>query len=153
MSGATSSQNVVFEGSPSEPSDPLEPEGRAILEQLALAMTAAGWSSTSPDNWRDSGWALQCERRGKSVDLVISSYRSDTWLMQLTSASVRTPGLLGLFKPRVHLATNDDIYEVAEIAHGMLAASDWCSNQRWAWDAPSDEAEAAHMPERYQGAS
>ncbi|HET9955558.1 MAG TPA: hypothetical protein VFQ61_13685 [Polyangiaceae bacterium] len=88
------SQNLRVAG----PADPgkgdAHPPGRGFATRLRAALCSGGIDATEPENWRDSGWLIQCTLDFLSVDVVVAwvGVSSDgEWFVQIYPAKRPSP--------------------------------------------------------------
>lgn len=138
------SQNVGFVG-PSPPDAEFEhPVGRPIILALSERLRAGGWSVSEPDNWRDSGWSIDCGKPAPNLQVCLAEVSDGQWLMQV--APLRVPGVLSkLFGRREPSATPAQVQELALAAHASLTGQGF-SQIRWCWDGFPDGANSGSEP-------
>ncbi len=110
---------------PSDP-DPAELRCETVGEYLAARLREAGLCVTATDNWRDSGWSVDCRVNGKRVYFFVTYYGQAPVGYVLCCTSDR--GLVGWLR-----GVNDvpERWQLARAVHRVLAADSRFREIRW----------------------
>ncbi len=138
------SQNLRFNAS--IPADPEERNGASLQIALGLVeyLRYHEWPVAQPQDWRDCGWSLRCERHGSKVDITIAEFEPGEWVLQIAPTS--SPGFIGkLFGGKVS-ASDGDMFDLALAVHQSLSTLADFKNPRWCWDAFPDEENSTPLP-------
>ena len=138
------SLNACFTHTPI-PADASEgPPGHGIATDIARALSSDGWQVSAPDNWRDAGWCLTCNRDQDELEIALALMDETRWMLQV--APSRVPGFLGRLFGSSNSATPTACKDLAESANAVLLSPQH-SEVKWCWDGFPDESEdAAPMP-------
>jgi hypothetical protein len=128
------SQNLTFTGaSPADVED--HPPGAGVARFLMEAIRrSSGWSSDDLDSWRDVGWSLVCRRASSELQIALTAFGDEAWMLQV--APLRWPGLVGRALGRQPSATPEDCLALALLVHETLAQGGRFGDFRWQWDGP-----------------
>ena len=134
------SQNARFSGvSPGATGDE-HPPGGPFARSIAERLTAVGWETSSPENWRDTGWSFVSKRAGADLEVALAVMTpAEEWMLQV--APLRGGGLLSGLLGRRRSANANDVLGLARAIDAILK-TDQVSGLLWCWDG---------MPERDHG--
>ena len=138
------SQNLTFIGTAPVDDKYAHPPGVAIARTLHSALGDHGWSTGDPDNWRDVGWSIACERAGAELKVALSEMEPTEWMLQI--APLHTPGLIGRLRGKPPSAKPSDCLDLARAIHTILITSGQYSRFKWCWDAVPDEENSTPEP-------
>jgi hypothetical protein len=114
---------------------------------LAADLPAAGWQTGEIENWRDSGWSVDCTRGASRVEIslaAIDAVGEREWMLQI--APERTPGAISRLFGGKPTATSQDVYELEVAVHQVLHHAQFLENPRWAWDGYPDDSPSTPEP-------
>ncbi len=139
------SLNLQFTGRGLDAPDGEHPPGGAWIRALRTDLAAAGWAAEEPDDWRDSGWIMECRRATSEIQVVLAEAGEDRdrWLVQVSPA--RLPGaLLRLFGRRPS-ASAEDCHQAGLVIHETVQRLRPQATY-WRWDGFPDVDRSSSTP-------
>jgi hypothetical protein len=123
---------------PNEAPDDPHPKGAPVAERIAQRLAEAGVTVTGTEDWRDSGYLVDCVLDGRKVYLVVSFHGDGPrqWVGMCTS----DVGILDRIRGRY---PTEQIRLLARAVHGVLQGDGAFANIRWyraGWRGGGDEA-------------
>ena len=132
------SQNLRFSASIPQDVEYTHPAGAALIRLLRTGLLEAGWNIGGFDNWRDSGWMIECRREASEMLITISAIDCGEWMLQISPD--RTPGMVGRWLGAKASATPDNVQDLAIEVSKILLKAELLGHPRWQWDDfPDDE--------------
>jgi hypothetical protein len=123
---------------PIEAPDEPHPKGALVAERIARGLAGAGVTVTATDNWRDSGYLVDCVIDGRKVYLVVSFHGDGPrqWVGMCTS----DVGMLDRIRGRYPA---EQIRLLARAVHEVVQGDGAFADVRWyraGWRGAGDEA-------------
>ena len=139
------SQNVRFAGTAPLDEEFDHPPGASIARLLQTSLAQAGWNVSPFDNWRDSGWSIQCEGRGSKQEVVLAPMAAGSeWMLQIAPTYV--PGLIGLLLGKSATASAVQVFELARVVHSILGEQGGFAEFKWCWGGYPDDGDSTSEP-------
>jgi hypothetical protein len=123
---------------PIEAPDEPHPKGALVADRIAQRLTAGGVNVVGTDNWRDSGYEIDCLVDNRKVHVVVSFLGESP--RQWVGCCTAHVGLLDRIRGQ---APSEQIQHLARAVHRVLQGDGDFSNIRWyraGWRGGSDEA-------------
>jgi hypothetical protein len=123
---------------PAEAPDDPHPKGAPVAGRIAQRLAEAGVTVTGTENWRDSGYLVDCVTDDRRVYFVVSFHGDGPreWVGMCTSDVGIQDRIRGRYP-------TEQIKLVARAIHDVLQADDAFANIRWyraGWQGGADEA-------------
>jgi len=113
---------------------------------LERELKKAGWVTSEIDNWRDCGWAVDCEQKERKLEVIVAALPDEgRWMLQIAPQSI--VGTLGRLFGRRSSATQDDVLVLAKDVDRLLMRSGQTSDALWCRDGFPKAGTATAQPE------
>ena len=143
------SLNLIFRTSSFQDEQHEAPAGFAVAQWLQRGVAESGWHAEAPENWRDSGWSIQCSRGARTLELALGAISkphtgTTEWFLQV--APMKQPGFLARALGRRASASPEDCYALAQTLQSALVSDARCAGLKWRWNGPPDEMNSTREP-------
>jgi len=139
------SQYLQFSAVVPEDVPTCHPLGAALMRRLSTELSAAGWSITEMENWRDCGWSIDCRRSPSDLQVTLSWVRRGYWVLRVSPR--RVPGAIGCLFGFKSSASPEDVHQLAVAVHQGLSALKYLCSPRWQWDGFPDDRHSTPEPQ------
>lgn len=139
------SQNARFSGVSRAATGDEHPLGEPFARSIAERLTAAGWETSMPDNWRDTGWCFVSKRAGADLEVALAAINPPAeWMLQV--APHRGGGVLSGLLGRRPSASANDVLGLARAIDAILK-TDHVTGLLWCWDGMPEPDHGTTSPE------
>lgn len=143
------SQNLIFEGSCESNSEFEHPKGYSLAQLLAQRIGMNSWQSQDPEGWRGVGWSIRCSLAQKDIEVVLSEFQDNQWMLQIAPSTVPQLGfwarLFGKQLNETPSAEPEDCLSIANLVHEILLDNGY-TTKGWCWDGFPDESNSTESP-------